>query len=40
MALASDRVVTGQEMVTEKKKFFKFRDKSVYFILSQGKLIF
>ena len=40
LALASDRVVTGQEMVTEKKKFFKFRDKSVYFILSQGKLIF
>jgi len=33
-----NRVATGQEMVREKKKFFKVREKSGNFILSQGKL--
>ena len=33
-------VATGQEMVREKKKFFKVREKSVNFIFSQEKLKF
>ena len=30
-------VATGQEIVREKKKFFKIREKSGNFTLSQGK---
>ena len=33
-------VVTGQEMIRDKKKFFQVKEKSGNFILSQGKLIF
>ena len=35
--LVSDMVATGQEIVREKKKFFKVREKSGNFTLSQGK---
>ena len=33
-------VATGQEMVTEKNKFFKVREMSGNFFLGQGKLAF
>ena len=35
-----NRVDTGQEMVREKTRFFRVKEKSGNFIFSQGKLTF